>query len=71
MTTAELLRSISDHIEEKMLCTLRESIFSILADESTDIASKEELLICERWLEMGKPVEYSLGMIDVKEVDAS
>lgn len=71
VTTAELLRSISDHIEEKLLCRLKESqYFSILADESTDIASKEELSICGRWLEMGKPVEHFLGMVHIKEVDA-
>ena len=71
MTTAELLRSISDHIEEKLLSRLKESpYFSILADESTDIASKEELSICGRWLEIGKPVEHFLGMVHIKQVDA-
>jgi midasin (ATPase involved in ribosome maturation) len=70
VTTAELLRSVSDHIEEKLLYRLKESLyFSILSDESTDIASKE-LSICGRWLEMGKPVEHFWGMVHVKEVDA-
>ena len=51
VTTAELLRSLSDHSEEKLLSSLKESpYFSNLADESTDIASKEELSICGRWL---------------------
>ena len=63
VTTAELLKSISDHIEETLLC--RSPYFSILADESTDIASKEELSICGRWLEKGKPVEHFLGMVHV------
>lgn len=65
VTTTELLKSISDHIEDKLLCSLKESpFFSILADESTDIASKEELSICGRWL------EHFLGMVHVKQVDA-
>lgn len=54
-----------------MLCRLKQSLyFSILTDESTDIASKEEFLICGRWLEKGKPVEHFLGMLHVKIVDA-
>ena len=71
VTTAELLRSISDHIDNKFICSLKESpFFSILADESTDIASKEELSICGRWLDKGKPVEHFLGMVHVQHVDA-
>lgn len=68
VTTAELLKSISDHVEEKLLCSLKASpYFSILADESTDIASKEELSICGRWLAFGKPVEHFLGIVHVKK----
>ena len=71
VTTAELLRSISDHIENKLICSLKESpFFSILADDSTDIASKEELSICGRWLDKGKPVEHFLGMVHVQHVGA-
>ena len=29
-----------------------------MADESTDVSSKQELSICGRWIENGKPVEH-------------
>ena len=41
-----------------------------MADESTDVASKEELSICGRWLEKGKAVEHFLCIVHVKEVNA-
>ena len=41
-----------------------------MADESTHVASKEELFICARWIEDGKAVEHYLGMIRAHEVDA-
>ena len=41
-----------------------------MADESTDISSKEELSICGRWLEDGEVVEHFLGLIHVREVTA-
>jgi len=39
-----------------------------MADESTDIASKEELSVCTRWLENGKAVEHLLGIVNAHEV---
>ena len=44
--------------------------FSLMADESTDISSKEELSICARWLDNKKPVEHFLGIMPVKETTA-
>lgn len=44
--------------------------FSILADESTDIASMEELSVCAGWLENGKAVEHFVGIEHAKEVNA-
>ena len=41
-----------------------------MADGSTDIASKEELSICARWLESGKAVEHFLGIVNIPEVHA-
>ena len=70
-TTTELLSSISHCIEEGLLTHLKSSQFiSIMADESTDISSKEELSVCGRWLESGKPVEHFLGIIHAQEVNA-
>ncbi len=70
-STAEFLKSISFHIEDNILVRFKSSQFySIMADESTDISSKEELAICGRWLEDGKAVEGFLGLVHVHEVNA-
>ena len=46
---AELLKSISQFIKEQILDQLKPSLyFSLMADESTDIASKEEMSVCAR-----------------------
>ena len=37
-----------------------------MADESTDISSKEELSVCGRWIENGKAVEHFLGSVRAK-----
>ena len=41
-----------------------------MADESTDIASQEELPVCARWLHDNKAVEHFLGIIHAKETNA-
>ena len=70
-TTAEVLKSISHNLEQRLLTHLKASqCFSIMADENTDVASKEELSVCDRWLEKGKAVEHFLGIVHVKEVNA-
>ena len=70
ISTAEFLNSIS-HFEQRTLSHMKTSqFFSIMADESTDVASKEELSICGRWIEDGKAVEHFLGIIRAREVDA-
>ena len=71
ITIADLLKSISHVIEHELLMQMQASpFFSIMADESTDIASMEELSICGRWLFEGEPVEHFLGIVHAKEVTA-
>ena len=71
ITVAELLKRISQFIKEQILDQLKSSpYFSLMADESTDIASKEELSVCVRWLENGKAVEHFLGIVNAHEVHA-
>ena len=41
-----------------------------MADESTDVSSKEELSVCARWVQNGKPVEHFLGIVQAKETTA-
>lgn len=70
-TITELLTSISNVLEQQLLCSLKDSpYFSLMADESTDIASQEELSICARWLHENKPVEHFLGVVHAREVNS-
>ena len=71
-TIVELLACISKVLEYKLLDSLKESLyFSLLADECTDVSSKEELSVCARWLShTNKPVEHFLGIIHAKETNA-
>jgi len=41
-----------------------------MADESTDISSKEELSVCARWLEDGMAVEHFWGIVHAQETTA-
>ena len=70
-TVVELLSCISKILEHKLLDSLRESLYySLLADECTDIVSKEELSVCAHWLSQNKLVEHFLGIIHAKETNA-
>ena len=70
-TIVELLESVSKVLENKLLSSLQASPFySLMADESTDVASQEELSVCARWLEQNKPVEHFLGVIHAREIHA-
>ena len=56
-----LINWIDIWIERKLMCSLQESLyFSILADESLDISTKEQLSICGTWLVNGKPEDHFL-----------
>ena len=70
-TIVELLTSISKTLESNLLSSLKASpYYSLMADESTDAASQEELSVCARWLEHNKPVEHFLGIIQAKQANA-
>ena len=70
-TIVELLASISKTLKQKFLTSLQASqYYSLMADESTDIASQEELSVCARCLRDNKAVEHFLGIIHAKETNA-
>ena len=53
------------------MCSLQERLyFSILADESLDISTKEELSICGTWLVNGNPENHFLMVLYVCSTDA-
>ena len=70
ISTAEFLSSISHFIERIILCCMKSQFYSIMADESTDVSSEEEMSICGRWVEDGKAMEHFLGIIRAREVNA-
>ena len=45
-------------------------VISTISDERTDVCSKQELSICGRWLENGKPVEHFLGIAHAHNAEA-
>lgn len=70
-TVVNLLASISKVLESNLLSSFEASMyFSLMADESTNISSKEKLSICARWLDNKKPVEHFLGIMPAKETTA-
>ena len=70
-TVIDLLACISKVLEDDLLTSFKTSYyFSLMADESTDVSSKEELSVCARWLENNKPVEHFLGIMQAKETAA-
>ena len=68
-TVLDLLSSISKVLERALLSS-SSVYFSLMADESTDVSSKEELSICARWEQGGKTVEHFLGIMTAKETTA-
>ena len=70
---SEYLDAISLWVQQGILRSLKEAAFySILADESTDIATIEELSICFRWVDCsGSSVEHFLGLISLSACDAA
>ena len=66
-----MIKAIDNWILNGLHSSIRKSsYFSILADESQDITSQEELSVCCRWLVNGKPEEHFLDIIHVKATTA-
>ena len=62
--------TISLHDNTFKLSLQASQYYSLMADESTDTSSQEELSICARWLCENKAVEHFLGIIHAKEITA-
>ena len=64
---SKYLDAISLWVQQGILRPLKEAAFySILADESTDIATIDELSICFRWVDSsGSSVEHFLGLVSL------
>ena len=67
----QLIAVIAEWQEKQLLERLQKaSVLTILADESTDITTMEEMSICFRWVENGEAVEHFLEVIHLKRTDA-
>ena len=67
----EFIESLGTWVEESILKRLQKAaMYSLIADECTDIANVEELSVFCRWEEGGVPVECFLEIIPLKKADA-
>ena len=59
--------------EDKILHAVREndSVFSLIADEVTDISNKEILSLCVRYLSMSPKIQIKEIFIEFVQVDAT
>ena len=46
------------------------TLFSIMADECTDVTTIEELTICRHWVESGVPEEHFIEILPMKKANA-
>ena len=70
---SEYLDAISLWVQHGILRSLKEAAFySLLDDESTDVATIEELSMCFRWVDnYSSPVEHFLGLVSLSACDAA
>ncbi len=67
-SVSDFLEALGLWVEESQLKRLRKAPFySVMADESTDISTIEELSLCFRWEENGEPVEHFFDTIPLKK----
>ncbi|XP_033730344.1 uncharacterized protein LOC117319689 isoform X2 [Pecten maximus] len=71
-TVTEFINIIGDVMERDMLESLRAAkFFALLADESTDEQTREQLSIFAKWVnDEEKPVDHFLGIIQVERTDS-
>lgn len=70
-TATEFLQAVSDWLTAGLLSRVRASpVISILADESTDLRTRNELSVCVRFLENGIAVEAFIGLVQLKSTAA-
>ena len=68
MAVVEFIESLGTWVEESILKRLQKAaMYSLMADECTDIANVEELSVFCRWEEGGVPVECFLEIIPLKK----
>ena len=67
----DFIEALGTWVEESILKRLQKaSVFSVMADECTNIMTVEELSVFCRWEEDGTPVECFLDIVPLKKADA-
>ena len=69
MAVMEFVNAIRTWVEESLLKRLHKALFSIMADECTDVTAIEELTICCRWVESGVPEEHFIEILPMKKAN--
>lgn len=70
-TAIEFLHAISDWLTASLLSRVRASpAIAILADESTDVRTRNELSVCIRFVENGMAIEAFIGLTQLKSTAA-
>ena len=71
VAVVEFIESLGTWVEESILKRLQKAaMYSLIADECTDIANVEELSVFCRWEEGSVPVECLIEIIPLKKADA-
>ena len=71
MVVVEFVNALGTWVEESLLKRLHNaSVFSIMADECTDVTAIEELTICCRRVESGVPEEHFIEILALKKANA-
>ena len=67
----DFLEALGIQVDESLVSQLLDAqLFSLMADECTDIATIEELSILCRWEENGTPIEHFMEILPLKRCDA-
>ena len=66
-TQNEMIATCSDILRRKIIQRIHEAVFSVIADEATDSANIEQLLISIRYLENGIPKEWFISFHKCQE----
>ena len=71
VVVTEFVEAMDQWVQEMLLAHIHHtSVFSLMADECTNISTVEELSIYCRWVEDGVPLEHFLEILPLKRTDA-
>ena len=68
----ELLSIMSHQVLNKLLVSIRDTMFSLICDEYTDCSNKELLTFCLRWVTDNLDVfEHFMGFYEIPDIKSS